>query len=474
MTPTLIAVGSPSLAVDFDLATLQRLSTNGPRYTSYPTADRFASDFTEKDYILATRERRERGLRAPLSLYIHIPFCESVCYYCACNKVVTKDRRKANHYLNYLEQEIALHARHYDGQDIVSQLHWGGGTPTYLEPAQLHRLMQSLRESFQFASDELGEYSIEIDPRTVNASTLSALRSMGFNRVSLGVQDIDPKVQQAINRIQPIAQTLDVMGMVQRLGFRSTSIDLIYGLPHQSVSSFRQTIDTIIAARPSRIALYHYAHLPSRFKPQRRIDELALPSSAEKLLILQLAIEQLAAAGYAYIGMDHFALPTDELAIAQRQGRLHRNFQGYSTHAQADLIGIGVSAIGAMGRSYLQNARDLETYYALLDNKQLPIQRGLHMTMDDRIRRTVIQSLMCHFELCKSAVEEIYPIDFDAYFQSELIALKPFIADGLIQHEGDWLSVTPKGRLVVRNVAMVFDAYLRQGQPTLAQYSQTV
>ena len=474
MSPTIVPCGSPTLAVDFDTEVVQRLNTSGPRYTSYPTADRFYPDFAARDYVQAAQERHVRNLRTPLSIYVHIPFCNTVCYYCACNKVVTKDHSKATKYLGYLQREIALHAQHYDKQDVVSQLHWGGGTPTYFSVLEMHTLMAELRRHFQFADEQHGEYSIEIDPRTVNTASLSALRTMGFNRVSLGVQDFDPTVQKAVNRIQPLAQTLDVIGTVRRLNFRSISIDLIYGLPFQSVESFEKTIATVIAARPDRIALYNYAHLPERFKPQRRIQAEQLPSPNEKLAILQLAIEQLSAAGYAYIGMDHFALPTDDLAIAQKQGRLQRNFQGYSTHAQADLIGIGVSAIGSIGRSYLQNERELDDYYARLDQAELPIQRGLHMNMDDLIRRTVIQGLMCHFELSKGSVEEIYPIDFNSYFANELADLAPLIRDGLVVHEDDWISVTLKGRLVVRNIAMVFDAYLRQQAATTAKYSKTL
>ncbi|XYJ12310.1 oxygen-independent coproporphyrinogen III oxidase [Telluria sp. B2] len=458
--------------VEFDPELVKRLSKNGPRYTSYPTADRFVDTFSYRDYLHAVASVRTRGAR-PLSLYLHIPFCDTVCYYCACNKIVTKNREKAATYLGYLRREIAMQAGLFAGMNEVEQLHFGGGTPTYLSDEQMGELMAHLRRNFKFAPDEAGEYSIEVDPRTVSTERVHSLRRQGFNRISLGVQDFDPEVQKAVNRVQPEAETRAIIRAARDAGFRSVSIDLIYGLPKQSLESMAVTIDKVIDASPDRISIYHYAHLPHVFKPQRRILEADMASSNEKLAMLALCIERLTDAGYVYIGMDHFAKPTDDLSVAQRQGRLHRNFQGYSTHADTDLVSCGVSAIGAVGATYSQNAKTLEAYYEALDNNELPVVRGIALGMDDLLRRTVIQKLMCQFELSMPAIEQAFPIAFGQYFAAELAVLRHLERDGLLTLEGDWISVTMRGRLLIRNVCMVFDRYL--AAPTsMPRYSRTV
>ncbi|NHZ87571.1 oxygen-independent coproporphyrinogen III oxidase [Massilia sp. CCM 8733] len=459
--------------IDFDAALIRKLSQNGPRYTSYPTADRFSEAFGYRDYLQAVAGLRTRGTVKPLSLYLHIPFCESVCYYCACNKIITKNRDKAVTYLGYLKREIEMQGRLFAGMNQIEQLHLGGGTPTYFTDAQMEELMDHLRRWFQFAPDGTGEYSIEIDPRTVSRERVLSLRRQGFNRVSLGVQDYDPAVQAAVNRIQPEAETQAIIDAAREAGFRSVSIDLIYGLPKQSVFTMAQTIDKVIRADPDRIAIYNYAHMPHLFKPQRRINEADMPSADERLDMLGLAIRKLEQAGYVYIGMDHFAKPEDDLAVAQRQGRLHRNFQGYSTHAEMDLVSCGVSAISAVAATYSQNVKTLDAYYDLIDKNELPVARGIRLSMDDALRRTIIQMLMCHFELSMPSIEQAYPVAFPTYFAAELERLKVLEADGLVTVGPEWLSVTPKGRLLIRNVCMVFDRYLSQPAP-LPRYSRTI
>jgi oxygen-independent coproporphyrinogen-3 oxidase len=453
-------VASTFPAVEFDAAIIGKLSQSGPRYTSYPTADRFTADFGYGQFLEAVAALRMRGSERPLSLYIHIPFCDTICYYCGCNKIVTKDHGKAATYLGYLKQEIGMQGRLFAGMGQLEQLHFGGGTPTYLSDRQMGELMTHLREHFDFAPDALGEYSIEIDPRTVSVERVHALRAQGFNRISLGVQDFDADVQKAVNRIQPEAETRAVIDAARDAGFRSVSIDLIYGLPKQSVASMERTLAKVIAASPDRIALYNYAHLPHLFKPQRRILDADLPSAAVKLELLALCIARLCAAGYVYIGMDHFAKPNDELAVAQRQGRLQRNFQGYSTRAETDLIACGVSAISAVGATYSQNEKTLDAYYEKLDSGVLPVTRGIKLDTDDLLRRIVIQKLMCNFELSISSLEQAYPIRFPLYFAAELEKLKAFAEDGLVSVDEQWISVTPKGRLLIRNICMVFDRYL--------------
>ena len=459
--------------LEFDPDLIRQLDRLGPRYTSYPTADRFIEAFDAANYMAWAAKRNVGGFKHPLSLYFHIPFCNTLCYYCACNKIITKDHSKADQYLQYLFKEIDLQSRLFNTLDKVEQLHWGGGTPTFLSHAQMRDLMRVTRENFNLVDDTVGEYSIEIDPRKVDEETVAVLRQIGFNRISLGVQDFDPAVQKAVHRIQTEEETLRVVSAARREGFKSVSMDLIYGLPKQTVMGFNQTLKKIIAADPDRIALYNYAHLPAVFKPQRRINEADLPSPDTKLDILNISIKRLTEAGYIYIGMDHFAKPGDELAIAQRGGRLHRNFQGYSTHADCDLIGMGVSAIGKIGPTYSQNYRTLEDYYDKLDMNTLPIMRGLELKQDDLLRRSIINGLMCHFELSIEAIEIAYLIEFERYFAQEIVELKALQDLGLLKLDPQWITITAKGRLLIRNVCMVFDKYLRADQQS-KRYSKVI
>ncbi len=463
--------------VQLDAPLIRKVSQQGPRYTSYPTADRFTDDFRVGDYLQAVNNVRLLGARNPLSLYVHIPFCDTLCYYCACNKIVTKNRAKVEEYLGYLKREIEMQGKLFADMNRVEQLHFGGGTPTYLSDAQMADLLTHLRKWFRFAPDQVGEYAIEIDPRTVSAARVHSLRTQGFNRISLGVQDFDPAVQKAVNRIQPDECTLGVMQAARDAGFRSISIDLIYGLPKQTIISMGQTLAKVIAANPDRISLYHYAHMPALFKSQRRIAEADLPSSEAKLDMLSLCIKRLTDAGYVYIGMDHFAKPNDDLAVAQRQGRLHRNFQGYSTHAEAEMVAVGVSAISAVGATYSQNEKTLEAYYERVEQGELPICRGTKLNVDDLLRRVIIQMLMCNFELSVKSIELAYPITFAAYFGRELEQLQQLAADGLLNIDAEWITVTPKGRLLIRNICMVFDRYLNSKQEAKSErmrYSRTV
>ncbi len=468
---------APLPGVHFDPELIARMSQQGPRYTSYPTADRFRAGYGHADYAAVVGRLGQGAARLPLSLYLHIPFCESLCYYCACNKIITKEHDKAAIYLEYLKREITMQATLLGNSQRVEQLHLGGGTPTYLSDAQMASLMAHLHSCFTFAGDDEGEYSIEIDPRTVDPERIRSLRRQGFNRVSLGVQDFDPEVQKAVNRIQPDALTHDAIDAARAAGFRSISIDLIYGLPKQSLKSIGETLAKVVAASPDRISIYNYAHMPALFKSQRLIVDADLPSDADKLAMLGLCIERLTAAGYVYIGMDHFARPDDELAVAQRSGQLHRNFQGYSTHADTDMVSCGVSAISAVGHSYCQNEKSLERYYAGLDAGHLPVARGIELTADDVIRRDVIGRLMCDFALSVRSVERAHGIEFPVYFARELARLREFERDGLVNISDAGLTVTPAGRLLVRNLCMVFDKYF--GSPNdiplqRMRYSKTI
>lgn len=469
-TSTLSQTG-PGLTFDAEL--IRKYDTFGPRYTSYPTADRFAEAFTAEHLVGALLARSTvRGVApAPLSLYVHLPFCNTICYYCACNKVVTKDHGRSAKYIRYLGKEAELLSALIEADTPVSQLHWGGGTPTFLSGGEMTTLMRILRDQFRFADDV--ECSIEIDPRKVTADTVALLAQLGFNRMSVGVQDFDHNVQQAVNRIQSEEETSTVLDAARRHGFRSLNVDLIYGLPRQSVAGFRQTLAKVVAAVPDRIALYSYAHVPHLFKPQRRISEADLPLPADKLAILELAIRTLTAEGYVYIGMDHFAKPDDELAVAQRQGSLQRNFQGYSTHADCDLLGLGISAIGKIGSTYSQNVRTLDDYYDRLDRGALPAFRGWRLSADDALRREVIHALMCHGAVSFAAIEAHHAIAFADHFAVELTALEPLAADGLVTIAPDAIAVTARGRLLVRTVAMVFDRYLRE-QRERARYSRVI
>ncbi len=446
----------------FDPQLLRRYDKSGPRYTSYPTAVQFHSGFGPAQYRACAAQSNCATPRKALSLYFHLPFCDTVCYYCGCNKVVTKDRTRAAPYLERLHREIAMQAELFDNARVVEQLHWGGGTPTFISHEEMRALMQKTREHFRLRDDDQGEYGIEVDPREVHPGTLQLLRDIGFNRLSMGVQDFDPQVQKAVNRLQGEAQTLAVLSEARRLGFRSINMDLIYGLPFQTVESFGRTLDKIIAAAPDRLSVFNYAHLPELFKPQRRINAADLPPPQAKLDILQLTIERLTRAGYVYIGMDHFAKPEDELAVAQREGTLYRNFQGYSTHADCDLVGLGITAIGQVADSYAQNVRTLDEYYARIDAGELAVFRGIELSADDRLRRAVITQLICHFVLNRDAVEQVFRIRFADYFAPELAELEGMQRDGLVQLDGPWIRVQPAGKLLIRNVCMVFDRYLRE------------
>jgi oxygen-independent coproporphyrinogen-3 oxidase len=457
--------------VEVDLELIRRLDKNGPRYTSYPTADRFVEAFNAETYAMWLGKREIGGISRPLSLYVHIPFCNTLCFYCACNKVITKDFSKAAEYVRYVIKELQMQAALLGKERRVEQLHFGGGTPTFLNNDEIRELMGAIRQNFQLI--ENGEYSIEIDPRKVSDETVALLGEMGFNRISIGVQDFDPDVQKAVNRIQSEAETLQVIKAARANGFKSVSIDLIYGLPKQNLEGFKATLDKVIAAGADRLSIYNYAHMPTLFKPQRRIHEEDLPAPQLKLDILNLAVKTLTDAGYVYIGMDHFAKPEDELAVAQRQGRLHRNFQGYSTHSDCDLVAVGVSAIGKIGPTYNQNFRELEDYYDALDRDTLPIMRGMELNADDLVRRAIIQALMCHFEISKESFDIAYLISFDSYFATELKELAEYEREGLLTITPQWISVTPKGRMLIRNICMVFDKYLRTKQEH-ARYSKVI
>jgi len=458
-----------SAAVELHPELIRRYDRSGPRYTSYPPATAFHEDFGEDDYRAAAARSNQRRPPRPLSLYFHIPFCATVCYYCACNKIITRNRARAEPYVSALLEELALQASLFDGDRQVEQLHWGGGTPTFLSMEQMRRLMDATRRHFRLRDDDEGEYSIEIDPRTVSSDDMTVLRELGFNRVSFGVQDFDPKVQKAVNRIQSEEQTLAVMAGARQEKFHSISIDLIYGLPFQSEKSFSVTLDKIIAARPDRLAVFNYAHLPQRFKTQRQIDETKLPGPEEKLRILGMTIERLQGAGYRYIGMDHFALPEDKLARALGDGSLQRNFQGFSSHAQCELVAMGITAIGQMDDCYAQNVRDTDQYYACLETGRLPVLRGVRLSRDDRLRRRVISDLICHGYVDKSDVVE----NFDTYFAPEVAGLAPMQADGLVRDGDDAIRVLAPGRLLIRNICMLFDRYLRD-EPRPDRFSKAI
>ncbi len=458
-------------AFSFDAELVAKYDGYGPRYTSYPTADRFHDGFTAANYVDALNARNQGRVTQPLSLYVHVPFCNTICYYCACNKVVTKDHGRSAKYIRYLTREIDQVAAMVEGAPPVVQLHWGGGTPTFLSREEMATLMAALRARFRFAAD--AEISIEVDPRKVGAETIAFLGEQGFNRISVGIQDFDPEVQAAVNRIQSEAETREVIDAARDSGFVSVNADLIYGLPRQTRAGFAVTLDRVVDAAPDRIALYSYAHVPHLFKPQRRIEVADLPTPQDKLAILALAIEKLSDAGYVYIGMDHFAKPGDELAVAQRERKLHRNFQGYSTRPDCDLLAFGISAIGKVGAAYVQNVKTLDEYYQRLDAHALPVLRGVELDEDDLVRRDVIQKLMCDFELDYGRVRASHGIDCAQAFAPEIAALAPLAGDGLVEIAPDAIRVTPRGRMLVRIVAMTFDRYLRVKRDG-PQYSRVI
>ena len=461
----------PSSELVIDPVSIRRHDVSGPRYTSYPTADRFVEAFGEAECRQWLDKRNIGGISQPLSVYLHLPFCDTICYYCACNKVITRDRSRAAKYIKYLAKELALVGGLLGAERRICQMHWGGGTPTYLSPDEMRTTMDALHAEFEF---EPGcECSIEVDPRKIGDGRMAFLASLGFNRVSVGVQDFDPGVQQAVHRVQSEQETLRVIDEARAHGFRSINVDLIYGLPKQTCDSFSATLDKVLAIAPDRIALYNYAHLPGMFKPQRRISEADLPTAETKLQILTLAIGRLTRAGFVYIGMDHFAKPDDDLSVAQRQCRLHRNFQGYSTHPDSDMLGFGVSAIGRIGPTYYQNLKGLDEYYDALDAGRLPAWRGIELTHEDLVRRAVIQALICNFRLSIESIEIAYLIDFRRHFADEMRDLQRLAEEGLVEIAPDWILVTPKGRLLVRSVCMVFDKYLRERQQR-AGYSRVI
>jgi oxygen-independent coproporphyrinogen III oxidase len=441
-------------------ALLERYDRPGPRYTSYPTAPQFASGFREAHLRAAIEGSNGDPIPRRLSLYVHVPFCMSPCFYCGCNRIITRDTTRSDLYLSRLYREIALTAGLFDRDREVIQLHFGGGTPNFLSPAQLAECVQTLRRHFYFSDDGSRDLSIELDPRFVSPGDIAALARTGFNRASFGVQDFDPVVQVAVNRIQGVAETRAAVDACRAHGFRSVNIDLIYGLPKQTPAGFSRTLDEVLEMRPDRLAIYGYAHLPEMFKPQRRIEEADLPSPEEKLSLLVLAISRLTRAGYVYIGMDHFALPDDDLATAQARGGLHRNFMGYTTHADSDLVGLGVSAISHVGNTFSQNPRDLPSWESAIDDGRLPVFRGMELTEDDQLRADLIQALMCQGEIPVAALERRYDIDFQAYFAAALEKLAPLEADGLVRREPARIAATSQGRLFLRNIAMCFDAYL--------------
>ena len=449
------------MPIPVSLGLLQKFDVAGPRYTSYPTADRFVEAFGDEEYkrTLVQRFNDDGARPQPLSLYLHIPFCDSLCYYCACNKVITKHHSRSAEYLRYLALELALHTDLIGKGRTVSQLHLGGGSPTFMNDDELRALIALLQQHFHLAPG--AELSIEVDPRTVDVARIDALAGMGFNRLSFGVQDFDPAVQKAVHRVQPAEQVFALVHAARARGFESINVDLIDGLPLQSPASFDRTLAQITELRPDRIALYGYAHLPQRFKPQRRIHDAELPTASAKVAMLARSLEALMAVAYVYVGMDHFALPNDPLAVAKRQGRLHRNFQGYSTQPDCDLIALGVSSIGRVGATYSQNAKTLDDYYDLLSHGRFPVVRGLALSRDDLLRRAVIMAIMCQGAVHFESIALAYLVDFGRYFATELEALKPLAEKGMVAVDADSIEVTDTGWFFVRAVAMVFDRHLQ-------------
>ena len=451
----------------FERHLIEKYNRPGPRYTSYPTAPHLKTDFGDEQFTAVLLESNKTG--RPLSLYVHIPFCKSLCLFCACNALVTRRRERISEYLDYLERDIESTANLVETSRTVSQLHWGGGTPSYLDPDEIRRLAVFLRSRFNFADDI--EASVEIDPRNVGATHIESFKEAGFNRMSLGIQDVDPKVQRAVNRIQPFEETQRVFSWCREAGIPSVNVDLMYGLPHQAAGNFAAMLEAVLDLAPDRIALFNYAHVPWMKRHQRALSADDMPSAEERIRILGESIGTLTAAGYVFIGMDHFAKPSDELAVAQRNGTLWRNFQGYTTHGGCDLLGFGITSLGLFENAYYQREKELTAYYAAIDGGGYAITRGLMITDVDRLRRHVIMELMCHFKLNMQAVEERFGIEFWTEFSSAREALRVFEEDGLVEISDGWIRVTESGRLLIRNVAMSFDAYL--GQPGQG-FSKTV
>ncbi|WP_154223314.1 oxygen-independent coproporphyrinogen III oxidase [Marinicella rhabdoformis] len=456
--------------ITFDKALIQKYNLTGPRYTSYPTAVVFDDSHTPESHVTNLKSQAENT--EPLSLYFHIPFCDTLCFFCACNKIATKRREKADLYLDYLEKEMQMQSQWLHPDRPVEQLHLGGGTPTFLTEKQMRRMMAMIAKYFTLIDTDERDYSIEIDPREAPPETIKLLAELGFNRFSMGVQDVQEKVQKAVNRIQPIEMTLAAIEACRQADAKSINVDLIYGLPFQTLESFKDTLKQVIALSPDRLSVFNYAHLPHLFKPQKRILFEDLPSADEKLAILDMTIKTLNQAGYVYIGMDHFAKPTDELALAQESKKLHRNFQGYTTHADCDMLALGVSAISYYNNTFSQNNKSLEAYYHQIDLGHIPIIKGYTLSQDDLVRRQVIQELSCHFELNIRDLSEQFDLDFDAYFDYELPSLKQLAEDGLISWTDQNIKVTSQGRLLIRNICMVFDIYLRK--QTEQQFSKVI
>jgi oxygen-independent coproporphyrinogen-3 oxidase len=463
----------PGHRADMDLAA--KYACEGPRYTSYPTAPQFRQDFPLEQYLAWQRKDGDHK-RAPLSLYLHLPFCNDICYYCACNKIVTRQPGVARQYLDRLAKDIEVQSQLVGKQRPITQMHWGGGTPTYLDNAEITELMHLLASHFRLLDKGYREYSIEIDPRTVHNSTIALLKGVGFNRISLGIQDFDPLVQKAVNRIQPYSEVAPLVDCIRSHDFRSLSFDLIYGLPHQDRHTMDETLRKVIALRPDRIACYNYAHLPGRFSSQRAIDRLTLPQPEEKLLLQQIISHTLQDAGYLHIGMDHYVLPDDELAIALAEGRLQRNFQGYSLHMADDLLGLGVSSISQMGDFYLQNEREIDGYYKAIDAGELPATRGCKVTTEDKLRRHIIMSLICDLKLDITECNHQFGVDFRDRFAVELASLEPMRADGLLDISDNEIVISRRGRPFLRNICMPFDAYLNahQGDRPPPKFSATL
>ena len=448
--------------LDFDQDLIKKYDKSGPRYTSYPTAPQFSTAFTEQSLKECIERSNDEIIPKPLSLYIHIPYCDTICYYCACNKIITKNHDVTEEYLQLLEAEMEMLSPLFDKDRELNQLHLGGGTPTFLNDQEMTQLMAMIEANFKVSPN--CEMSIEIDPRKVTDDTIRLLNKIGFNRISLGVQDFDERVQKAVNRVQSYELVRDRLNAAREVGIESINMDLIYGLPFQTVETFAQTLDKVIELKPDRLSIFNYAHLPERFKPQRRINEDELPSPAEKLEIFKLTMDKLQQAGYVYIGMDHFALAGDSMVKAQQEGTLQRNFQGYSTNADTDLVAVGVSSIGSIADTYSQNSPKIDDYREMIKSKKLPLVRGFVMSDEDRLRKQVIGQLICHFRLDIKKIEEDWEIDFKKYFQSELKELDEMVQDGLVSIDDDFITVEARGRLLIRNVCMVFDQYLKDNQ----------
>ena len=457
--------------INFDAEMIKKYDCHGPRYTSYPTAVQFNNEITNDIYINELRQSNQTN--KSLSLYFHIPFCTSLCFYCACAKIITKKHDRSIPYLERVYKEMHQQAQLLSDSRVVEQLHFGGGTPTFLSDEQFEQLFQHIEDNFTLAPLEQREFSIEIDPRAVRPSTIPLLRELGFNRISLGVQDFDAKVQKAVNRIQSVEQTFAVLDSAREVGYKSVSVDLIYGLPCQTVDSFKHTLDLVLQKRPDRLSIYSYAHMPHKVRSQRTLNAADLPDAATKLAIFEMTVNYLQQAGYVYIGMDHFALPDDELTLAKQNGTLQRNFQGYSTHADTDLIGFGMTSIGKINNCFIQNQATEQDYFSAIDNNGLAVSRGYQLSKDDCIRRDIIQSLMCQNKIEIEQVEKSYQIDFASYFAKEINALASMVKDKLVTVTDDYICVTNAGQLLLRNIAMVFDAYIKPANEQII-FSKTI